>query len=84
MSSSEKKRQFERLWKGETPKGTNTQKRDEFRSKMKSSCQQLGLRFSKINSQRIYLGETGANDDEITRVGEVRVRHPPRRHLRGH
>ncbi|MDP6413489.1 MAG: hypothetical protein QGG54_00360 [Gammaproteobacteria bacterium] len=84
MSSSEKKRQFERLWKGETPKGTNPQKRDEFRSKMKSSCQQLGLRFSKINSQRIYLGETGANDDEITRVGEVRVRHPPRRHLRGH
>ena len=84
MSSSEKKRQFERLWKGETPKGINPQKRDEFRSKMKSSCQQLGLRFSKINSQRIYLGETGANDDEITRVGEVRVRHPPRRHLRGH
>ena len=84
MSSAEKKRQFERLWKGKTPKGTNPQKRDVFRSKMKSACQQLSLRFSKINSQRVYLGETRADGDDFTRVGEVRVRHPPRRHLRGH
>ena len=84
MSGAEKKRQFERLWKGETPKGTNPQKRDEFRARMKSACQQLGLRYTKVNSRRIYLGELARDDDEITRVGEVRVRHPPRRHLRGH
>mgnify|MGYP001157112520 CR=1 FL=1 len=84
MSSAEKKRQFERLWKGKTPKGTNPQKRDEFRSKMKSACQQFGLQFSKINSQRLYLGETETDGDDFTRVGEVRVHLPPRRHLRGH
>ncbi len=84
MSVAEKKRQFKRLWKGETPKGTNPQKRDEFRSRMKSACQQLDLRYTKVNSQRIYLGELAKDDDDVTRVGEVRVRHPPRRHLRGH
>ena len=84
MSGSEKERQFEKLWKGETPKGINPQKRNAFRSRMKSDCQQLGLRYTKVNSRRIYLGELARDDDEITRVGEVRVRHPPRRHLRGH
>ena len=84
MSGAEKKRQFERLWKGETPKGTNPHKRDEFRSRMKSACQQLGLRYTKVNSRRIYLGELAGDDDDVTRVGEVRVHHPPRRHLRGH
>jgi hypothetical protein len=50
---------------------------------MKSDCQQLGLRFSKINSRRIYLGELAEDDADVTRVGEIRVRHPERRHLRG-
>ena len=51
---------------------------------MKSACQQLGLRYTKVNSRRIYLGELAGDDDAVPRVGEVRVRHPPRRHLRGH
>ena len=50
---------------------------------MKSNCQQLGLRFSTINSRRIYLGELAEDDADVTRVGEIRVRHTDRRHLRG-
>jgi len=83
VSGSEKERQFEKFWKGETPKGINPQKRTAFRSRMKADCQQLGLRFSKINSRRIYLGELAEDDADVTRVGEIRVRHPERRHLRG-
>ena len=42
--------QFEKLWEGITPKGKNHSKKDNFRSRMKNSCQQEGLEFSKVNS----------------------------------
>ena len=75
--------QFERLWNGKTPKGVNTSKRDSFRSKMKNSCQQEGVEFSKINSFRVFSGELRALDSNTHRVGDVKVTKPPRRHLRG-
>ena len=76
-------RQFEKLWSGTTPKGTNNSKRDTFRSRMKNSCQQQGIGFSKINSFRIFSGEIKALDSDTHKVGDVKVTKPPRRHLRG-
>ena len=75
--------QFEKLWNGKTPKGFNTNKRDSFRSKMKNSCQQEGVEFSKINSFRVYSGELRELDSNTHKVGDVKVTKPPRRHLRG-
>jgi hypothetical protein len=85
MIDKEKKEyiQFENLWSGTTPKGTNSSKRDTFRSRMKNSCQQQGIGFSKINSFRIFSGEIKALDSDTHKVGDVKVTKPPRRHLRG-
>jgi hypothetical protein len=75
--------QFEDLWEGITPKGKNHSKKSTFRSRMKNSCQQQGLEFSKINSFRIFSGEIRALDSNTHKVGDVKVTKPPRRHLRG-
>ena len=75
--------QFERLWNGKTQKGVNKNKKDSFRSKMKNSCQQEGVEFSKINSFRVYSGELRELDSNTHKVGDVKVTKPPRRHLRG-
>jgi len=76
-------RQFSRFWEGKTPKGVNITKRDLFRSKMKNSCQQEGIEYSKINSFRVFSGEIRALGSDTQKVGDVKVTKPPRRHLRG-
>ena len=76
-------KQFSKLWIGETPKGINITKRDLFRSKMKNSCQQEGIEFSKINAFRIFSGEIRELGSDTTKIGEIKVTKPPRRHLRG-
>ena len=76
-------KQFSKLWEGETPKGVNITKRDLFRSKMKNSCQQEGIEFSKINSFRVFSGEIKELGSDTHKVGDVKVTKPPRRHLRG-
>ena len=81
--TSEQYKQFDKLWSGESPKGVNTTKRALFRSKMKNSCQQEGLEFSKINSYIVFSGEVRNTGDDTRTVGEVKVQKPPRRHLRG-
>ena len=47
---------FERLWEGKTPKGINLSKKNSFRSRMKNSCNQEGLEYSKINSYLVFSG----------------------------
>ena len=81
--NSEQYIQFDILWNGKTPKGVNKNKKDSFRSKMKNSCQQEGVEFSKINSFRVYSGELRELDSNTHKVGDVKVTKPPRRHLRG-
>jgi hypothetical protein len=76
-------KQFSKLWEGETPKGINITKRDFFRSKMKNSCQQEGIEFSKINSFRVFSGEIKELGSDTQKIGDVKVTKPPRRHLRG-
>ena len=80
---AEQYKQFDKLWSGITPKGTNTNKKNLFRSRMKNSCQQEGIEFSKINAFRIFSGEVRDLDSDTTKVGDVKVTKPPRRHLRG-
>ena len=75
--------QFEKLWNGKTPKGINTNKKNSFRSKMKNSCHQEGLEFSKINSFLVYTGNSKPVDPNTIVKGDVKVTKPPRRHLRG-
>ncbi|HJM17597.1 MAG TPA: hypothetical protein QGI59_03730 [Candidatus Poseidoniia archaeon] len=75
-------RQFEKLWDGVTPKGNNINKRNSFRSRMKNSCQQEGLEFSKINSFLVHTGNSKAIDPNTIVKGDVKVTTPPRRHLR--
>jgi hypothetical protein len=74
--------QFEKLWDGITPKGKNHSKKDTFRSRMKNSCQQEGLEFSKINSYFIFSGDSKKLDSDTRMDGEVKISKPPRRHLR--
>ena len=81
--SSEQYKQFNKLWRGITPKGVNPTKRALFRSKMKNSCQQEDLEFSKLNSYIVFSGEMKNIGDDTRTVGEVKVQKPPRRHLRG-
>tara|TARA_B100000586_G_scaffold258086_1_gene222307 strand:+ start:1188 stop:1448 length:261 start_codon:yes stop_codon:yes gene_type:complete len=81
--NTEQYKQFDKLWLGNTPKGINTSKRSLFRSRMKNSCQQEGVEFSKINAFRIFSGEIRELGSDITKVGDIKVTKPPRRHLRG-
>ncbi len=74
--------QFEKLWDGVTPKGNNISKKNAFRSKMKNSCHQEGLEFSKINSFLVYTGNSKPVDPNTILKGDVKITNPPRRHLR--
>ena len=74
--------QFEKLWDGKTPKGINFNKKNSFRSKMKNSCHQEGLEFSKINSFLVYTGKSKVIGKDTILKGDIKVFKPPRRHLR--
>ena len=78
----EKAAQFRRLWRGETPKGYNRQKKEAFRSKMKNACQQSGLEFTNYNARRLYMGEIENFDPNEIRFGDKKLYLPPRRYLR--
>ena len=80
--NSQEYKQFEKLWDGVTPKGINVTKKNSFRSKMKNSCHQEGLEFSKINSFLVYSGNSKSLDSNTIVKGDVKVTKPPRRHLR--
>ena len=79
---SEEYIQFEKLWKGITPKGVNVSKKNSFRSRMKNSCNQEGLEFSKINSFLVYSGKSKVLDSDTVLKGDVKITTPPRRYLR--
>ena len=73
---------FEKLWEGITPKGVNVSKKNSFKSRMKNSCNQEGLEFSKINSFLVYSGKSKVLDSDTILKGDVKITTPPRRHLR--
>ena len=80
--NSQEYKQFEKLWDGVTPKGINVSKKNSFRSKMKNTCHQEGLEFSKVNSFLVYTGNSKPVDSNTILKGDVKVTNPPRRHLR--
>ena len=80
--NSEQYLKFEELWDGKTPKGVNINKKNSFRSRMKNSCHQEGLEFSKLNSFLVYSGLSKKLDDDIIIKNDIKVSNPPRRHLR--
>ena len=80
--NSEQYLNFEELWEGKTPKGFNINKKNSFRSRMKNSCHQEGLEFSKLNSFLVYSGLSKKLDDDIIIKNDIKVSNPPRRHLR--
>ncbi len=80
--NSQEYKQFEKLWNGVTPKGINVSKKYSFRSKMKNTCHQEGLEFSKVNSFLVYTGNSKPIDPNTILKGDVKVTNPPRRHLR--
>ena len=80
--NSQEYKQFEKLWNGVTPKGINVSKKNSFRSKMKNTCHQEGLEFSKVNSFLVYTGNSKPVDSNTILKGDVKVTNPPRRHLR--
>ena len=51
---SEQYKLFQGLWEGKTPKGININKKNSFRSRMKNSCNQEGLEYSKVNSFLVF------------------------------
>ena len=79
---SQEYKQFQNLWDGITPKGKNISKKNSFRSRMKNSCQQEGLEYSKINSFLVYSGHSKQIDPNTIVKGEIKISNPPRRHLR--
>lgn len=80
--NSEQYIKFEELWEGKTPKGVNINKKNSFRSRMKNSCHQEGLEFSKLNSFLVYSGLSKKLDDDTIIKNDIKVSNPPRRHLR--
>lgn len=80
--NSEQYLKFEELWEGKTPKGVNINKKNSFRSKMKNSCHQEGLEFSKLNSFLVYSGLSKKLDNDTIIKNDIKVSNPPRRHLR--
>ena len=80
--NSEQYLKFEELWEGKTPKGVNINKKNSFRSRMKNSCHQEGLEFSKLNSFLVYSGLSKKLDDDTIIKKDIKVSNPPRRHLR--
>ena len=79
---SEQFKNFEKLWRGETPKGINLTKKNSFRSRMKNSCQQEGLEYSKINSFLVFSGLSKKLDPDTIIKNDIKIVSPPRRHLR--
>ena len=80
--SSEKYKIFANLWHGKTPKGFNINKKNSFRSRMKNSCHQEGLEYSKINSYLVYSGLSKKLDHGTIIKNDIKITSPPRRHLR--
>ncbi len=80
--NSEQFKNFEYLWEGKTPKGINISKKNSFRSRMKNSCQQEGLEFSKINSFLVFSGLSKKLDADFIIKNDIKITSPPRRHLR--
>jgi len=80
--NSEQYRLFEIRWDGKTPKGFNMTKKNSFRSRMKNSCQQEGLEYSKINSYLVYSGLSKKLDEDTIIKNNIKITNPPRRHLR--
>ncbi len=80
--NSEQYKNFEELWEGKTPKGINVNKKNSFRSRMKNSCHQEGLEFSKLNSFLVYSGLSKKLDEDTIVKNDIKVSNPPRRHLR--
>ncbi len=80
--NSEQYLKFEELWEGKTPKGVNINKKNSFRSRMKNSCHQEGLEFSKLNSFLVHSGLSKKLDDDTIIKNDIKVSNPPRRHLR--
>ena len=80
--NSEQYLKFEELWEGKTPKGVNINKKNSFRSRMKNSCHQEGLEFSKLNSFLVYSGLSKKLDGDTIIKNDIKVSNPPRRHLR--
>ena len=80
--NSEQYLNFEELWEGKTPKGVNINKKNSFRSRMKNSCHQEGLEFSKLNSFLVYSGLSKKLDEDTIIKNDIKVTNPPRRHLR--
>ena len=80
--NSEQYLKFEELWEGKTPKGVNINKKNSFRSRMKNSCHQEGLEFSKLNSFLVYSGLSKKLEEDTIIKNDIKVSNPPRRHLR--
>ena len=80
--NSEQYQNFEELWEGKTPKGVNINKKNSFRSRMKNTCHQEGLEFSKLNSFLVHSGLSKKLDEDTVVKNDIKVSNPPRRHLR--
>ena len=79
---SEQYKLFQGLWKGKTPKGINISKKNSFRSRMKNSCNQEGLDYSKVNSFLVFSGLSKKLDADTIIKNDIEISTPPRRHLR--
>ena len=80
--NSKQYQNFEELWEGKTPKGVNINKKNSFRSRMKNTCHQEGLEFSKLNSFLVHSGLSKKLDENTIVKNDIKVSNPPRRHLR--
>ena len=79
---SEQYKLFQGLWEGKTPKGINISKKNSFRSRMKNSCNQEGLEYSKVNSFLVFSGLSKKLDADSIIKNDIKISTPPRRHLR--
>ena len=79
---SEQYKLFQGLWEGKTPKGINISKKNSFRSRMKNSCNQEGLDYSKVNSFLVFSGLSKKLDADTIIKNDIEISTPPRRHLR--
>tara|TARA_B100001250_G_scaffold326780_1_gene290851 strand:+ start:274 stop:534 length:261 start_codon:yes stop_codon:yes gene_type:complete len=79
---SEQYKLFQGLWEGKTPKGINISKKNSFRSRMKNSCNQEGLDYSKVNSFLVFSGLSKKLDSDTIIKNDIEISTPPRRHLR--
>ena len=80
--NSDQYKNFNNLWQGKTPNGFNINQKNSFRSRMKNSCLQEGLEYSKINSYLVYSGLSKRLDPDTIIKNDIKISSPPRRHLR--